>query len=200
MRCMTENVSSPKRGTVGLQRLKESAIPGMCWGDRCTNSISFSGKLGNAESFGASRDHRRIKGDVVSNAFPLVEGNVGGEIDKFKGSAFSKGELDEDSDTDDEGDELYVDEDERDNGDDRDSEFDELDTEFIYNEEDAAVQIEGGATEKLLSKGNEGGLSKEEKLSRLEAFCARVRASDGHTVTTRDIAGLYDFQFDKFQV
>lgn len=32
--CMSENSGSIKRGAVGLQRFKESAIPGMYWGDR----------------------------------------------------------------------------------------------------------------------------------------------------------------------
>jgi len=32
--CLSENSGSIKRGAVGLQRFKESAVPGMYWGDR----------------------------------------------------------------------------------------------------------------------------------------------------------------------
>lgn len=32
--CMSENSGSIKRGAIGLDRFKESAIPGMYWGDR----------------------------------------------------------------------------------------------------------------------------------------------------------------------
>ena len=32
--CMVEDSGSIKRGAIGLQRFKESAVPGMYWGDR----------------------------------------------------------------------------------------------------------------------------------------------------------------------
>lgn len=57
------------------------------------------------------------------------------------------------------------------------------------NEEDnAAVAVEVQAAR--------GGYDRE----RLQELCARVLASGNRTVTAGDIANLYDFPFDKFQV
>jgi hypothetical protein len=50
---------------------------------------------------------------------------------------------------------------------------------------------------KLLAERNSVS---EEKRERLKQLCNRVQASDGHTITAEDIAELYDYPLDKFQV
>ena len=68
--------------------------------------------------------------------------------------------------------------------------YDEFEGEFQDNEEDAdAVGVVKRAPERT-AKDRE----------RLREFCARVQASGERAVSAADIAALYDFQFDKFQV
>lgn len=93
---------------------------------------------------------------------------------------------DEDSD-DEEEDGIYYAEDEE------EDEFSDIDGEFEDNEEDAEVGV-------VLNVASEGGKKNRKDRERLKELCAKVQASGERTVTARDIAELYDFPFDKFQV
>lgn len=140
------------------------------------------GKL--AFSVGSSSTNSNLgtsKDEAVS--VPLLESLRASEVRRVIGrdEEDQEEELDE-SESDEEDDGAYYDEDE-----------DEFDNEFEDNEEDAeaigAVKVATGGSAK-------SGKDRE----RLKALCARVQASGDRTVTAGDIAGLYDFQFDKFQV
>lgn len=94
-------------------------------------------------------------------------------------------EEDEDSDSDDEEEDgIYYDE---------EDEFSDVDGEFEDNEEDAEAGV-------VLKVPSEGGERSGKDRERLKELCAKVQASGERTVTARDIADLYDFPFDKFQV
>lgn len=141
-------------------------------GEKFLSSAISASKNLNAESF-----------DTSSNL-----GNfVAPEIQRL----FGRDELadqNEDSESDDEDDELYFGEDE-DEDEDYGFEDDDIDNELLDNEEDAEATVIHSPSEKSI-KDRE----------RLKELCARVEASGERTVTAADIAGLYDFPFDKFQV
>nr|PNR55603.1 hypothetical protein PHYPA_006500 [Physcomitrium patens] len=140
-------------------------------GEKFLSSAISASKNLNAESF-----------DTSSNL-----GNfVAPEIQRL----FGRDELadqNEDSESDDEDDELYFGEDE-DEDEDYGFEDDDIDNELLDNEEDAEATVIHSPSEKSI-KDRE----------RLKELCARVEASGERTVTAADIAGLYDFPFDKFQ-
>ena len=147
--------------------------------------------------------------EAVSYSFPFSVSSGGGEDagDFQVGDVSKPGRLfggddeteqdDEDDDDDDEDEEeeddaTYFDDDEDEENPFGDNDSSELDN----NEEDTEAQID-----LFRSSGGEGIMpSTEEKVNKLEELCARVRASGERTVTPEDIAGLYDFKFDKFQV
>jgi hypothetical protein len=145
-------------------------------GENISFSVSANKSL-NAESFDTAED------EVAS--FPFhVRGADGGEV----GRVIGRDELESaDSESDDEDDGFYYDEDEEEDG------FGDIDGEFRDNEEDA----EAGVVALVPSEGS--GISGKDR-ERLKELCARVMASGERTVTASDIADLYDFPFDKFQV
>lgn len=146
--------------------------------DWTRKSVSVPGSKNlNAESFETAED------EVAS--FPFHVGDAdGGEVRRVIGRDELEGE---DSESDDEEDGVYFDEEEEEDG------FDDIDGEFRENEEDA----EAGVVALVASEGS--GTSGNDR-ERLKELCARVLASGERTVTGADIAGLYDFPFDKFQV
>ena len=121
------------------------------------------------------------KDEMVS--IPMLENLRVSEVRRVIGRDEQEDELD--SESDDEEDGIYYD-----GGEDG---LDDIDREFEDNEEDA----EATSVVKVASEGSE---SSGEDRERLKELCARVQASGERTVTAGDIAGLYDFQFDKFQV
>jgi hypothetical protein len=141
-------------------------------GGKLPFSVVSSSKNLNA---GASKE------EVVS--IPLLETLRASEDRRVVGWDEEEQEEELDSESDDEEDGIYYDEDD-------DDEFDDVEGEFEDNEEDAE------ATGVIKVASENSGKDRE----RLKELCARVQASGERTVTAGDIAGLYDFQFDKFQV
>jgi hypothetical protein len=146
--------------------------------------------------------------EAVSYSFPFSASRGGGEEagDFQVGDVSNPGRLfggDDETEQDDDEEEEEEEEEEEDGiyfDDDEDEEnlFGDNDSsELDDNEEDTEAQID-----LFRSSGGERGImpSTEEKVNKLEELCARVRASGERTVTPEDIAGLYDFKFDKFQV
>lgn len=139
--------------------------------------------------------------EAVSYSFPFSGGEEAGDFQV--GDVSNPGRLfggDDETEQDDEDEEeeeeeedgIYFDDDEDEENLFGDNDSSELDD----NEEDTEAQID-----LFRSSGGEGIMpSTEEKVNKLEELCARVRASGERTVTPEDIAGLYDFKFDKFQV
>lgn len=91
---------------------------------------------------------------------------------------------DGDDDDDDEEDGIYYDEV-------VEEEEDGFDDELRDNEEDVEA---AGVVDLVTSEGKS-----EKNRERLQELCARVLATGERTVTASDIAGLFDFPFDKFQ-
>ncbi len=165
----------------------------------------------NAESFDTSKkkESREIEeeDEVLSYSFPGVEGDGGAQVlQNFGGissviSSFSDTELDD-----------YSDSEEEDDDDDSFSEDYGADDAAGYESAASDVDFAEVATsisrDKLLVEQDEirnkllaeRNSVSEEKRERLKQLCNRVQASDGHTITAEDIAELYDYPLDKFQV
>lgn len=133
----------------------------------------------NAESFDTA------EGEVAS--FPFrVRGVDGGEVRRVIGRDKEGSDSDDgDDDDDDEEDGIYYDEV-------VEEEEDGFDDELRDNEEDVEA---AGVVDLVTSEGKS-----EKNRERLQELCARVLATGERTVTASDIAGLFDFPFDKFQV
>jgi len=131
-------------------------------------------KGGKSLPLSAKSSHKNLNADkdeVVS--LPLLE--------KLRLLGRDEEQEDEGSDSDDEEEEdgIYYDE------------FSDVDDEFEDNEEDAEASVV------LTVASSEKSRKTRERLNEL---CAKVQASGERTVTAGDIADLYDFPFDKFQV
>ncbi|KAG0629390.1 hypothetical protein M758_1G100000 [Ceratodon purpureus] len=164
--------------------LSQGIVGGRIW-SRNLGFQPLEWATGGRLPFSVVRSSKNLNADASKEemvSIPLLENLRVSEVRRVIGRDEEQEEEELDSESDEEEEDgIYYDEDE--------DEFDDVEGEFEDNEEDAeAIGVVKGVSEN-------SGKDRE----RLRELCARVQASGERTVTAGDIAGLYDFQFDKFQ-